>query len=304
LKNDKRVPQPFLAVFFLIAAFQFSLSAQVIVGQSFAFPTVLKEYLSLTGREVSAIQQATTHDNQLAVSKQLRLIEIQNEIAAETRKIQPDALTLGVKYTETESIRRELATRSAALRDQLRALLDDAQRGKLSALNAARSLFPIVYDAQCENLLDPSASGCSPSPFPPELLQYLALSSGQVDALTSLNIAIQKRSAESRLDIAQLQARVAQETAKDILDPSMLGKLDTQIETKRRGVASDLTALRNKARALLNEAQRARLDLLEDARKLEPLITVAICENLIERRETGPSCGLTGVFAPSFPGNP
>jgi hypothetical protein len=299
LKNNKLAPQPFLAVFFFHAALHFSLSAQVIVGQSFAFPTVLKQYLNLRDNEVSAIQQATTRYNQLTASKQLRFIEIQNEIAAETRKTQPDALTLGVKYTETESIRRDLATQLAALRDKLRALLDDAQRAKLSALDDARNLLPIVYDAQCENLIDPSASGCSPSPFPQELLQYLALSSGQADTLTSLNIATQKRSAEHQRDISQLQARVAQETAKDILDPSMLGKLDAQIEITRRGIASDLTALRIKSRAVLNDAQRAKLGLLEEARKLQPLITVAICENLIEPRANPPSCGLTGLFAPS-----
>ena len=286
-------------MFFFHAALHFSLSAQVIVGQSFAFPTVLKQYLNLRDNEVSAIQQATTRYNQLTASKQLRFIEIQNEIAAETRKTQPDALTLGVKYTETESIRRDLATQLAALRDKLRALLDDAQRAKLSALDDARNLLPIVYDAQCENLIDPSASGCSPSPFPQELLQYLALSSGQADTLTSLNIATQKRSAEHQRDISQLQARVAQETAKDILDPSMLGKLDAQIEITRRGIASDLTALRIKSRAVLNDAQRAKLGLLEEARKLQPLITVAICENLIEPRANPPSCGLTGLFAPS-----
>ena len=88
-------------MFFFHAAFLVSLSAQVIVGQSFTLPTVLKQYLNLRDSQVSAVQQATTHYNQLAASKQLRLIEIQNEIAAETRKTQPDALTLGVKYTET-----------------------------------------------------------------------------------------------------------------------------------------------------------------------------------------------------------
>jgi len=309
LKNNKLVPQPFLALFFFAlfffhAAFHFSLSAQVILGQSFTFPTVLKQYLNLRDNEVSAIQQATTHYNQLAASKQLRLIEIRNEIATETRKTQPDALTLGVKYAETDSIRRELATQLAALRDKLRALLDDTQRAKLTALDDARNLLPIVYDAQCENLIEPSASGCSPSPFPPELLQYLALSSEQVDALTSLSIANQKHTAERQRDISQLKARLAQETAKDVLDPSMLGKLDAQIETTRRGIASDLTTLRNKSRAVLNDAQRAKLSLLEEARKLQPLITAAICENLIEPRENPPSCGLTGLFAPSFPGSP
>jgi hypothetical protein len=299
------VAQPFLAVFFFHAAFPLSLSAQVIVGQSFSFPNDLKLYLNLRDSEVSAIQQATTRYNQLAAFKQLRLIEVRNEIAAETRKTQPDALTLGVEYAEIESIRRELATQLVALRDQLRASLGRAQRDKLSALADARNLLPIIYDAQCENLIDPSVFGCSQSTFPPELLQYLALSSDQVDTLTSLNIANQKQSAEHQRDISQLQARVAQETAKDIPDPSMLGKFDAQIETTRRGVANDLTTLRKNSRVVLSDAQRGKLSLLEDAHKLEPLITAAICENLIEPRATGPPCGPTGLFVPApLPADP
>ena len=277
-------------------------SAQVIIGQSTAFPTDLKQYLNLTDREVAAIQQAAARYNQLAAAKQLRLLEVRNEIAAETRKTQPDALTLGVEYNEIESIRRDMATQLAALRDQLQASLTPTQRDKLNALDNARNLLPIVYDAQCENLLDLSASGCSLFIFPPELLQYLALSSDQADTLTSLNSANQKQSAERQRNISQLQTRVAQETAKDILDPSTIGKLDAQIETTRRSIANDLVTLRNKTRAVLNDAQRVKLSSLDEARKLQPLITSATCENLLDPRANPPSCGLTGLFVPSpFP---
>jgi hypothetical protein len=299
LRNNRPVAQPFLAVFFFHAVL---LSAQVIIGQSTAFPTDLKQYLNLTVREVAAIQQAATRYNQAAASKQLRLIEIRNEIDAETRKTRPDALTLGVKYNEIESIRRDLATQLVALRDQLRASLGPAQRDKLSALSDARNLLPIAYDAQCENLIAVSASGCSLFTFPPELLQYLALSSDQADTLTSLNSANQKQSAEHQRNISQLQARVVKETAKDTLDPSTLGKLDAQIETTRRSIANDLVTLRDKTRAVLNDLQRVKLSSLDEARKLQPLITSSTCENLIEPRANPPSCGLTGLFVPSpFP---
>lgn len=282
--------------FFYVA---FSLSAQVIIGQSTAFPTDLKQYLNLTGREVAAIQQAATRYNQAAASKQLHLIEIQNEIAAETRKTQPDALTLGIQYNEIESIRRELTTQLAALRGQLRASLAPTQRDKLSALDDARNLLPIVYDAQCENLIDLSASGCSIFPFPPELLQYLGLSGEQVDTLTNLNSANRKQSAEHQREISRLQARVAQETAKDILDPLTLGRLDAQIETVRRVIANDLATLRNKTRAVLNDMQRVKLSSLDETRKLQPLIISATCENLLNPRANPPSCGLTGLFVPT-----
>jgi hypothetical protein len=306
LKNNSLVAQPFLALFFFHTAFLFSLPAQVIIGQSTVFPADLKQYLNLTGPEVAAIQQATTRYNQVAAAKQLRLLEVRNEIANETRKTQPDALTLGVEYNEIESMRRELATRLAALRDQLQALLKDAQRGKLSDLDNARNLLPLVYDAQCANLINPGAD-CSLSTFPPDLLQYLSLSSDQADTLTSLNRANQKQSAERQRNIAQLRARLAQETAKDTLDPLTIGKLDAQIETTRRGIANDSVTLRNRARAVLNDVQRVKLSSLEDARKLQPLITAATCENLMEPRANGnsPSCGLTGLFVPTpSPGSP
>jgi hypothetical protein len=300
LKNNRPVAQPFLAVFLFHVAF--SLSAQVIIAQSTGFPTDLKQYLNLTAREVAAIHEAATRYNQAAASKQLRLIEIRNEIDAETRKTRPDALTLGVKYNEIESIRRELATQLAALRDQLQASLGRTQRDKLNALDDARNLLPIAYDAQCENLIDLSASGCSLFTFPPELSQYLALSGEQVDTLTNLNSANQKQSAEHQREISQLQSRVAQETTKDILDPSTLGRLDAQIETTRRAIANDLAALRNKTRAVLNDLQRVKLSSLDEARKLQPLIISATCQNLLDPRANPPSCGLTGLFVPSpFP---
>jgi hypothetical protein len=185
------------------------------------------------------------------------------------------------------------------LRGQLRASLAPTQRDKLSALDDARNLLPIVYDAQCENLIDLSASGCSIFPFPPELLQYLGLSGEQVDTLTNLNSANRKQSAEHQREISRLQARVAQETAKDILDPLTLGRLDAQIETVRRVIANDLATLRNKTRAVLNDMQRVKLSSLDETRKLQPLIISATCENLLDPRANPPSCGLTGLFVPT-----
>jgi hypothetical protein len=65
-------------------------------------------------------------------------------------------MALGVRYAEIKSSGRDMNNQFAVLRDKLRASLDDAQRGKLAALNDARNLQPIVSDGQCENLVDPS----------------------------------------------------------------------------------------------------------------------------------------------------
>jgi hypothetical protein len=304
-------------------------SAQVTLYPGY-FPTDLKQYLNLTDADVASIQQASTDYSQPASTKQARISELQNEIAAETQKDQPDPMALGVRYAEIESIRRDLTSQLAALRDKLRSSLDDAQRSKLTALNDARNLQPIVNDAQCVNLLDTprplfgnvipadrllgavsiyssfTLNGCLPyydpaintlvvGGFPPQLLQYLVLSSDQADTITSLNTTNQQRSTERQQNISQLQAQIADETAKDTLDPLALGTLYAQAETIRRSIANDLTALRNSARAVLNDMQRVKLNSLDDARKLRPLITEATCQNLLDPQVTVFLLGLPTV---------
>jgi hypothetical protein len=332
-----------MKLFVLISGFLPGLSpasAQLIANSY--FPPDLKQYLNLTDAEVSFIQQSSADYNQLASTKQVRIAELQNEIAAETQKDQPDPMALGVRYAEIESIRRDLTNQLAALRDKLRASIDDAQRSKLTALNDARNLQPIVVDAQCEDLLDPSVPNgilryaptatfiigdfsmslgpnglsCYLSSLPRELSQYLTLSNDQADTITGLNSNYQKQTDSRQQNISQLQAQIAQETAQDTLDPVALGTLYAQVETIRRNIANELVTLRNNARAALNDTQRVKLNILDDARKLQPLATEATCQNLLDPQVyllglptvqfTVPSssCGfLTGVPAP-LPVNP
>lgn len=318
--------------FVLISGFLVGLlpsSAQVIPNTLSYFPADLKQYLNLTDAELAFIQQASSDYSQVASAKQLRITELQNEIAAETQNDQPDPMALGVRYAEIESIRRDLASQLASLRDKLRASLDDAQRSKLTALNDARNLQPIISDAQCENLLDPSVSGvifsgllgvpvfgdfslssgsnlsgCYLSRFPRELSQYLALSNDQADAITSLNSNYQRQTDDRQQNISQLQVQISQETAKDALDPLALGTLYAQVESIRRNIANDLTALRTNARATLNDMQRVKLNSLDDARKLQPLATEAACQNLLDPPvnqgfvSTFLIGGFTSVFTP------
>jgi hypothetical protein len=104
----------------------------------------------------------------------------------------------------------------------------------------------------------------------------------QTDTITGLNSSYQKQTTDRQQNISQLQAQIAQETAKDTLDPLALGTLYAQVESIRRSIANDLTALRTNARAALNDMQRVRLNSLDDARKLQPLIGEATCQNLLD----------------------
>ncbi len=267
------------------------------------FPADLKQYLNLTDAEVAFIHQATTDYSQIASTKQRRISDLQSEIDDETRKDQPDAMALGIRYVEIESIRRDMAAQLTAFPDKLRASLDDAQRSKLNALNDARNLQPVIDDAQCENLLDAGvanpffgvltrtvflsgdfsfSSGCFSSPFPSELMQYLTLSTDQADTITRLNSNNQQSTNDRQQNIFRRQAQIAQETAKDTLDPLAIGTLYAQVESIRREISKDLTTLRNNARAVLNDMQRVKLTSLDDARRLQPLISEASCENLLD----------------------
>jgi hypothetical protein len=265
------------------------------------FPADLKQYLNLTDAEAAFIVQANSDYNQTVATNQQRISQLQSEIAAETQKDPLDPMALGTRYAEIETIRRDLASQQKSLRDKLRASLDDSQRAKLSALSDARNLQPIISDAQCENLLDQQAifpgniipanrispafvsvAGCSLSTVPADLLQYLALSSDQADTITSLNTSNQQQTSDRQQSMSQLQAQIAQETAKDTLDPMAIGTLYAQIETIRRDINSDLVTLRNNVRATLNDTQRVKLNLLDDARKLQPLISEATCQNLLD----------------------
>src|SRR5258708_28511950 len=109
----------------LIAGFLFSASAglpQSIIPQPRTPPAVFpgdpRQYLSLTDTKVAAIAQMTADYNQAASTKQLRTLQLQNEVADLTRQDPLDPMAIGVRYAEIESIRRDLANQLTALRDK------------------------------------------------------------------------------------------------------------------------------------------------------------------------------------------
>src|SRR3989442_14756078 len=102
--------------------------AQTFLLPSPSFPADLKQYLSLTDAQVSAILQMTGDYYQAVFARQERTNQLQNEIAAETLKDPLDPMALGVRYAEIESIRRDMADQLRALRGKIAALLTDPQR--------------------------------------------------------------------------------------------------------------------------------------------------------------------------------
>lgn len=295
-----------------------------------SFPADLKQYLKLADAEVAFILKSNSDYNRTYVDNETQVSQLQAKIATETQKDPLDPQALGTYYAGIELIRRDLANQLTGLVANLRASLDDAQRGQLNTLASTRDLAPLISEAQCESLLDPIASilpgnvipvlrvvpisqpttggltgyfptsSCYIGDFPTDLQQYLGLSTGQASAITNLNTANERKVGDDQQMISHLQVQIVQETAKDPLDPQTLGSLYAQIETIRRNISSDQATLRKSAQAVLNDMQQVKLKSLDDARKQQPLINEATCQNLLSAPVGSAPVGLTGLPVASF----
>ena len=120
------------------------------------FPRFLGEirtYLALTDEQVEKMQRQIDDYSRWAALRQRRISEVQLEIAVETAKTPLDPAALGVRYAEVEAIRREIAERGAALVPANVALLTDAQKVKLKALEEALKLVSTGDQAKVLKLL-------------------------------------------------------------------------------------------------------------------------------------------------------
>jgi len=75
--------------------------------------------------------------------------------------------------------------------------------------------------------------------------------------------------------VYQVQSEIRDETAKSPLNPAALGIRYAEIETICRNVRDEGVAVQNRNIALLTEAQKAKLKILDDALKLQPVIAEA-----------------------------
>lgn len=309
-------------------------AAQPSINDPESFPRELRQYLKLTDAELAFILQGNYRYYRTVADNQRQIFDLQNKIAAETQKDTLDPQALGTFYTSIELLRRDLAKQLGDLRGNLRASLDDTQRGQLDALTQAQGLQRLIGEAQCESLLSPDPgpgntiplilpspvpqgavragnfTACTAREFPQDLRLYLLLSSDQADAIAGLNRANGRKESDDQQQIAQLRAQIARETARDAIDPLALGALYAQIETIRRGEVANRKALLASAPAALSDPQRIKLASLDAARKLQPLIGEATCENLLSPPAdaiTAPTLGLPFpggfVFVASYCGD-
>ena len=117
--------------------------------------------------------------------------------------------------------------------------------------------------------------------FPPELQKYLDLSNTQVDAIRRANLDLTTFTARKQFRMALVQAEIREWTPKDPINAIELGLRYAELEVIRREIGDEQKKTVAKARGVLNAAQLAKLKVLEDAVKLQPLINDAVCENLM-----------------------
>ncbi|MBC7924156.1 MAG: hypothetical protein H7039_00715 [Bryobacteraceae bacterium] len=125
-------------------------------------PSNLTAYLELTEAQVRQIAQ-TNHDlTTLTASRENRSVQVQLEIYIELGKPDPDAMALGLRYRELESIRREIASQQEGTVIAVQSFLTAAQKQKLATLTEALRIYGTACNARSWNFLAPLPSGTVP----------------------------------------------------------------------------------------------------------------------------------------------
>ena len=105
-----------------------------------------------------------------------------------------------------------------------------------------------------------SQDGLLPAPVPQDLRRYLELTDVQVNGVQRLNAQLASyRTAKARRQF-QVQVELADEMAKDPLDPTAIGLRHVELESIRREIEAEQRKTVEGIQALLTPAQRTRLE--------------------------------------------
>jgi hypothetical protein len=139
----------------------------------------------------------------------------------------------------------------------------------------------------------------TPFPFQPlsGVQQFLGLTDDQVTAILQNNNDYNTFSSQQQRQIQNASSQIHVETAKDQLDPVALGTLYAGIETSCRALLDKATTSQQQNVSLLTDAQKAKLNVLNDAIKLAPIILGAQSGNLLGSAVSPPS----SFISPSVP---
>jgi len=114
-----------------------------------------------------------------------------------------------------------------------------------------------------------------------QVQQYLQLTDAQLQTILANNGEYNQLAMTKRTRISQLQTEVAAQTAGEVLDPMSLGTRYVEIETICRELKNEAGTYQQKNAAILTDPQKVKLQALQEAIKLAPVISDAQFGNLI-----------------------
>lgn len=145
--------------------------------------------------------------------------------------------------------------------------------------------------------------GDGPLPLPSRLVRYLELSRDQVFELGRLQLEWQRYLLAKERRVAQVERELRDLTLAPSPDPYALGVRYVELEAICREARDTEARIRERARKVLNDAQRTRLGALEQAYRLLPEIAEADLFHLIDAPLPGLNLSLVGPQAPrGYPG--
>ena len=114
-----------------------------------------------------------------------------------------------------------------------------------------------------------------------QVKEFLQLSDAQVQIILANNEEYNRWSAAKQARGSQVQGEIAEETAKDVLNPMALGVRYVEVETICREMKAQAAVSLKKNVDSLTAPQKAKLQVLQDAIKLAPVISDAQSGNLL-----------------------
>lgn len=146
--------------------------------------------------------------------------------------------------------------------------------------------IPIIF------LLALTAAAQPPFILPPEridpyfqLREYLQLTNDQFARIQRNNNEYYEWANSKQQRIAQVQEEITIETAREVLVAGALGIRYAEIEGIRRHITERRKELHKLNQAVLTDAQKTKFKTIEDALKLDPVITGARAANLLPEQD-------------------
>ncbi|MBS1832885.1 MAG: hypothetical protein JST65_09230 [Acidobacteria bacterium] len=140
-------------------ALLFLVSMAIAPAQLIFESTEMTRYLELTSQQTVAVTRLRVANTQFRLEKAERTAVINRELEVELRKSLLDPMAIGLRHVELATIQREIAEADTKLKNDIRALLTEAQKAKLKPLEDAQRLQGLVNQAVCEGFLDPLPTG-------------------------------------------------------------------------------------------------------------------------------------------------